>query len=44
MTPHAGDLWCCVVRVRSHILHVVTSQYNAVVDMGKVELQDGGRS
>jgi hypothetical protein len=44
MTQHVGDLSWREVRVHSHILHVVTSRYNAVVAMGTAGLRDGGRS
>jgi hypothetical protein len=44
MTQHVGDLLWREVRVHSHILHVVTSRYYAVVAIGKVRLLDGGRS
>ena len=44
MTPHVGDLLRREVRVHSHMLHVVTSRYYAVVAMGKIGLREGERS
>ena len=44
MTPHVGDLLRREVRVHSHMLHVVTSRYCAVVAMSKIGLREGGRS